>query len=130
MVHFSGFVQDIHDAYRRNDLQVVASTQATGVRTRIIESWALGMPVLCTTTGAGGVNHLAPGTNILIADDPSEFARHLKELVHAPERLDALAAAARQTYEEKYGRRAVAAALRELLDAHLGVHLAPGSQQE
>jgi glycosyltransferase involved in cell wall biosynthesis len=123
MVRFSGFVDNIRTAYRRNDLQVVASTQATGVRTRIIESWAYGMPVLSTTVGAGGVKDIAPGRNIFIADDPRDFARTLQELIHAPERLDEIARAARQTYEAKCGRRVVAAALRELLNTHFGLRL-------
>jgi glycosyltransferase involved in cell wall biosynthesis len=123
LVRFSGFVEDIRTAYRRNDLQVVASTQATGVRTRIVESWAFGLPVLCTTVGAGGVNDLAPGQNILIADDPRDFARNLQELLHNPERLDQIAVAARQTYEAKHSRPAVAAALRELLNTHFGLRL-------
>jgi hypothetical protein len=121
MVRFSGFVEDIRSAYRRNDLQVVASTQAAGVRTRIIESWAFGMPVLSTTVGAGGVAYLAPNRNILIADDPRDFARNIQELLHTPERLDEIAVAARQTYEAHYSRRAVAAALRELLIKYFGL---------
>jgi glycosyltransferase involved in cell wall biosynthesis len=123
MVRFSGFVDDIRTAYRRNDLQVVASTQATGRRTRIIESWALGMPVLSTTVGAGGIKDIVPGQNILIADEPRDFARILQELIHAPERLDEIAVAARQTYETKYGRRAVAVALQEILNTHFGLPL-------
>jgi hypothetical protein len=123
MVRFSGFVEDIHSAYSRNDLQVVASTQATGVRTRVIESWAYGMPVLSTTMGAGGVEHVAPGKNILIADDPRHYAQYLKELIHAPERLNEISIAARRTYEEKYSRRAVASALRDLLNARFNLQL-------
>lgn len=121
MVSFSGFVEDIRAAYRRNDLQVVASTQATGRRTRIIESWALGMPVLSTQVGVGGVTHLAPGQNILLADDPSDFARMLKELMHNHERLDEIAKAARATYELAFGRQAVANTLRELLQTSFGL---------
>jgi len=68
-------------------------------RARIVESWAFGLPVLSTTVGAGGVKYLAPGENILIADDPREFAQYLRELIHAPKRLDEIAVAARQTYE-------------------------------
>lgn len=121
MAHFSGFVDDIRSAYSRNDLQLVASTQATGIRTRIIESWAFGMPVLSTTVGAGGVGYLAPGRNILIADDPRDFARNLRELIHAPERLDEIAISARKTYEAKHSRQAVASALRKLLSQYFGV---------
>lgn len=125
MVRFTGFVDDIRTAYRRNDLQVVASTQATGRRSRIIESWALGRPVLSTTVGCGGVMNIIPGKNILIADDPEDFARSLKELVHAPERLDEIAFAARRTYDREFGRKAVASALRELLNARLNLQIPP-----
>jgi glycosyltransferase involved in cell wall biosynthesis len=121
MVRFSGFVEDIRSAYRRNDLQVIASTQATGVRTRLIESWVFGMPVLSTTVGACGVEHLSPSRNILIADDPRDFARNIQELLHTPERLDQIAIAGRKTYEAWYSRRAVAAVLRELLIKHFGL---------
>jgi glycosyltransferase involved in cell wall biosynthesis len=131
MVHFTGFVEDIRSAYRRNDLQVVATTQTTGgLRTRIIESWAFGMPVLSTTKGAVGVEHLAPGDNILIADDPRDFARNLRELIHAPERLDEIALAARRTYDAYHSRRAVADTLRELLNIHFGLRLPPVAAPE
>lgn len=125
MVRFSGFVDDIRTAYRRNDLQVVASTQATGRRTRIIESWAFGVPVLSTALGAGGVKYIEPGRNILIADAPRDLARTLKELIYTPKRLDEIAAAARQTYDAEFGRPVVAAALRELLNTHFGLKLPP-----
>jgi hypothetical protein len=130
MVKFSGFVDDVRAAYSRNDIQIVASTQATGIRTRIIESWAFGMPVLSTTVGAGGVEHLEPGRNILIADDPRDFARNLRELIHTPERLDEIAIAARQTYEVYFSRRAVADALRELLNTHFGLRLPSTAARE
>jgi hypothetical protein len=123
MVRFSGTVNDIRSAYQRNDLHVVASTKATGRRARVIESWAFGMPVLCTTIGAGGVEHLTPGENILIADDPREFARYLQELVHAPKRLDEIATAARHTYDMYFRRQDVASVLRKLLNLHFGLKL-------
>jgi glycosyltransferase involved in cell wall biosynthesis len=69
------------------------------------------------------VEYLAPGENILIADDPGEFARHLRELIHEPTRLDEIAAAARKTYETNFSREAVATALRQLLDIHFGLKL-------
>ena len=125
MVRFSGFVDDIRTAYQRNDLQVVASTQATGIRTRVVESWAFGLPVVSTTLGAGGVEGLELGQNILIADDPRDFARILQELIHGPMRLDKISAAARQTYEDQYSRRAVAGVLCELLNSKFDLQLSP-----
>jgi len=100
-------------------------TKATGRRSRIIESWAYGLPVLCTTVAAGGVRYLEPGRNILIADDPRDFARILKELIDTPNRLNEIAVAARQTYDAKFGRQAVAGALRELLNTYFALELPP-----
>lgn len=122
-VRFSGFVEEIRDVYGRSDLQAVAATEATGVRTRIIESWAYGLPVLSTTVGAGGVEGLDPGRNILLADDPRDFADNLNALLRRPERLTELSIAARRTYEEFYSRARVADAWRELLNEHLGLDL-------
>ena len=131
-VKFSGFLEDIRTAYCRNDLQLVAATEATGLRTRIIESWAFGLPVLSTTVGAGGVEGLHPGRNILIANEPGEFARKLTELVQHPEWLAEISTAGRETYDARYSRGRVAAGLRELLNKHLGMDLsaAPSARRE
>jgi glycosyltransferase involved in cell wall biosynthesis len=79
------------------------------------------MPVLSTQVGVGGVTHLAPGRNILIADDPADFARILTELLHNHNRLDDVAKAARSTYELAFGRQTVANSLRELLQTSFGL---------
>jgi glycosyltransferase involved in cell wall biosynthesis len=122
-VTFSGFVKEIRDVYARSDIQAVAATEATGVRTRIIESWAYGMPIVSTTAGAGGVEGLNAGVNILIANEPREFADALTGLLRSPERLAGIATAARHTYEEIYGRERIATLWRELLNRHLGMGL-------
>lgn len=127
---FSGFVQDLHAAYRRNHLQVVGAQQATGVRTRILESWSMGLPVLSTTIGAGGVEYLAPNRNILIADDAPTFAARIRDLVADASVLPSIAAAGRDTYLAHYSPAAVAARLREILDRHLGYDLAARAQPE
>jgi hypothetical protein len=59
-VRFLGYVDDVHPFYAKSDLQVVGATRATGLRTRIIESFVYGLPVLSTWASAPGVVKLSP----------------------------------------------------------------------
>jgi glycosyltransferase involved in cell wall biosynthesis len=118
-VRFEGFQEDLRSWYASSDLQLVGCTEATGLRTRIVESFAYGLPVLSTSVGAAGVAGLRPDHNILLADDPGEFAAIIGRLLATPDRLATLADAGRSTYAQTYSRSVVASTLRELLDRHL-----------
>jgi glycosyltransferase involved in cell wall biosynthesis len=108
---FTGFVQDLAAEYARADVQVVASTEASGLRTRIVESMAWGIPVLSTMVAARGIAGLDPGRNILLADGPEEFAAELDRLARDKNRLLAIAAGGSELYRTRNSRRAVAAEL-------------------
>jgi glycosyltransferase involved in cell wall biosynthesis len=116
---FVGFQEDIRSLYAQADLQVVGSTEATGLRTRIIESFAYGLPVLSTPTGAVGVEGIKDGSNILLAESAESFAQQLSQLLTTPRRFTELAEAGLKTYQEIYSRRAVASTLRSLISRHV-----------
>lgn len=118
-VHFTGFQKDIRRFYGEVDLQLVGSSEATGLRTRIVESFAYGVPVLSTTVGATGVEGLMADENIILADEPGRFAQSIKQLLREPSRLAELARAGKQTYEAIYSRSAVASKLNGYLVSHI-----------
>lgn len=118
-VHFLGYVNDVRPYYSTSDLQVVGSPMATGLRTRIIESLAYGVPVLSTSAAAAGAIGLRSGKNVLLADDAQEFADHLLQLVEDPKTLARLAVAGRKTYERLYSRQVAADCLAKLLKQHV-----------
>ena len=120
-VRFHGFVSDLRDQFRSADLQVVASTEASGLRTRIVESFAIGVPVLSTTIAARGLEGLVNGRNILIASDPAAFAAVLQSVIAERNQLPRIAESARRTYETLYARRVVASRLGQLLSRYLNV---------
>lgn len=120
-VSFRGFVDDVMPYYENNDLQIVASTDAAGLRTRTIESFAYGLPVLSTTIGARGIAGLKAGEHLLIADDAPQFVEHLAHLLEAPETLARLSLNGRDFYRQHQSRRAVAAALAGYLRKYFGV---------
>ena len=113
---FTGFVEDLPAEYARADMQVVASTEVSGLRTRIVESMAWGTPVLSTMVGARGIAGLDPGRNILIADGPEEFAAELDRLASDKSRLRAIATGGSELYRTRNSRRAVAAELGKLAE--------------
>jgi len=101
-VTFHGFVDDVVRYYETCDLQVVGSTDASGLRTRTIESFAYGLPVLSTTVGAKGIAGLTPGRELLIVDQPDQFARELARLPDSPETLSAMSSKGREFYVENH----------------------------
>jgi glycosyltransferase involved in cell wall biosynthesis len=120
-VSFHGFVDDVIPYYRQNDVQVVSSTDATGLRTRIVESFAYGLPVLSTTVGAGGIRGIRPGEHLLIADTPEEFAESFALLIESPRRLSELSRGGLDFYTKNQSRAAVASELSRCLRQYFGL---------
>ncbi len=123
-VELLGFIDDLEPLFTDSDIQVVASTERTGLRTRIVESFAHGLPVAGTTASAAGLLGVRPNENILLADSPADFAALLTDLVSRPEKLCEVSAHARRTYDQLYSRNAVADSLARTLQEHLGIDLA------
>lgn len=114
-IELLGFVPDLDPLYRDCQLQVVTATEASGLRTRIVESFARGLPVLSILPAAKGVAGLNPGVNILLGDDAAGVAALLRKVLASPAMLPAIAAQARETYMAKHSRAVVTATLERLL---------------
>jgi glycosyltransferase involved in cell wall biosynthesis len=72
-VTFTGYLNDVRPAIARSWLSVVPLRQGSGTRLKILESLALGTPVVSTAKGAEGLD-LMNERDLLIADSPGEFA--------------------------------------------------------
>jgi len=73
-VTVTGGVPDVRPFYRRAWLQIVPLRIGGGTRLKIVESLAMGTPVVSTSIGAQGLN-LKHGHNILLADCAESFVR-------------------------------------------------------
>jgi glycosyltransferase involved in cell wall biosynthesis len=120
-VEFLGFVPDLRPLFAEADIQVVASTQASGLRTRVVESWARGLPVLCTTAAADGLVGIEPGVNLLLADTPNQFSQALTTILEFPHQVRNVALAGRTAYDRFYARDVVASSLAGYLATHLQI---------
>ena len=112
-------VPNLGDLYSSCDAQIVASTEATGLRTRIVESFAFGVPVISSTTAAKGVTGIVGGENIFLADSIETWVQTFESLLQNPGLLQSVSQNARRTYDEIHSPPAVAESLKLALSKHL-----------
>ena len=110
----TGTVEDVRPYYRDALAAVVPIRVGGGTRLKILEAMAAGVPVISTTIGAEGLV-LNPGTDILLADTPEHMARAVQELARSPQMRCQLAAAGRQTVQDRYDWSAIGSGLRLIL---------------
>lgn len=105
-VVFSGYLPSVSDAVRQCWATVVPLRIGGGTRLKILESMALGTPVVSTRKGAEGLN-VQDGREILIADTPEEMAKTLCNLFENPDLRAEIAVAARKRVEQEYDWTAI-----------------------
>jgi polysaccharide biosynthesis protein PslH len=78
-VEFTGYLADVRPAIARSWASVVPLRSGGGTRLKVLESMALGTPVVATGKGAEGLD-VMDDENILIASDADSFARAVVRL--------------------------------------------------
>ena len=73
-VEVAGFVPDLRATMDRHTVMAAPLRLGGGVRNKVIEAMAAGLPVVTTRRGAEGISAQA-GRELLLADDPQGFAR-------------------------------------------------------
>ena len=77
---YVGEVDNAYDFIRSKAVMIVPVMSGSGMRIKIIEGMALGKAIVTTTIGTEGIA-TTHGSNILMADDPEEFARGVCTLI-------------------------------------------------
>ena len=76
-------------------LTVAPLAIARGTQNKILESLALGVPVICSPVAAGGVDVVVPD-HMLVADDPKSWVDQISSILDDPARRAQLSAAGRE----------------------------------
>ena len=94
-------------------IHVVPTRVASGVRMKILEAWARGVPVVATEAAAAG---LADGADSALVreSDPAALALAIETLAHDPDRRQALVSAGRRMLERHHDPSAIGARWLEL----------------
>ncbi len=114
-VQYTGYVDDVRPVVAQSWVSVVPLRVGGGTRLKILESMALGTPVVSTSKGAEGLA-VSDGENILIADQPKEFAAGVVSLLRSTELRGKLAASGRFVVESRYDWDGVGRELVELVE--------------
>jgi glycosyltransferase involved in cell wall biosynthesis len=124
-ITLTGYVEDIRPIVRQAACYVAPLRAGGGTRLKILDAWAMGKALVSTRVGCAGLA-ARDGENLLIRDDPREFADGVLDLLEHPALRDRLAAGARQTVERTYAWEKVGA---RLLQAYRGL-LQPAAQAQ
>jgi glycosyltransferase involved in cell wall biosynthesis len=101
-----GYVEDVRDALARYAIFVCPILSGSGVRVKLLEAFAAGIPVVSTLVGAEGLAR-KDGEFCALADDPAEFAGRVISLLRDPERAAAMAVRARAEVEANWDMAAI-----------------------
>ncbi len=100
-VRLLGMLPEIREVLARYSVFLSPIFSGSGVRVKILEAFAAGIPVVSTPLGAEGLEVTA-GEELLLAADARQFISAIMELLEHPDRAEALARRARRTAEQRW----------------------------
>jgi O-antigen biosynthesis protein len=115
-VDVAGWIEDIEPLLQRSRLMVAPLRFGAGVKGKITQCLAAGLPVVTTSLGAEGLD-IEPGESILISDEPAEIARQVVRAYSDDELWKRLSAAGQSVIAATCSPTAIEAQIRQLLGA-------------
>ena len=109
-IGLTGFVEDIREPLRDYAVFVCPIHSGSGIRVKLLEAFAAGIPVVSTTVGAEGLTR-QPGVLCELGDTPEEFAAAILKLFADGNYSRQLAIRARQAVESTRDIRKMTAKL-------------------
>lgn len=100
-VEVTGTVPDIRPYLARASVFACPMRLGSGIKNKILQAWAMGMPVIATPESLGGLS-ARDGENILVRDDVRAFAKAVCDVMTDPALAMRLGAAGRATVESEY----------------------------
>lgn len=97
----AGFVPELDPYFEESALVVIPVRAGGGMRVRILEAFAYAMPIVTTTVGLEGIQ-AQPGKDVLVADDPEDFADAVIRVLNDNDLQDQLSTNGRRLAEMKY----------------------------
>lgn len=100
-VEVVGYVADPRPWLEQTAVFAVPLLSGGGMRVKIVDAWAWGLPVVTTSVGAEGLR-FAPGRDAVCADAPDRFADAVVALLGDRAARQALRSNGRRVVEERY----------------------------
>lgn len=109
-----GFVEDVHPLIDAARISLAPLRYGAGVKGKINQAMACGLPVVATSVAAEGMS-LAAGEELLVADAPQDFANEIVRLYNNQELWESIAERGYDNVRRHFSRATAKAALAALL---------------
>jgi glycosyltransferase involved in cell wall biosynthesis len=113
-VEFLGQVPDARATMRAARALLVPLLTGGGTRLKVLEAFAVGLPVVTTSKGVEGIP-ARHGVHALVADSPAAFADAITSVVDAPDGRTDLAENAHRLVAAEYDQNALGVRFAKLL---------------
>ncbi len=100
-IELAGAVDDAMGELAKAKVAIVPLRAGSGTRIKILEAWAAATPVVSTSLGAEGLD-AADGLELLLADDPAQFAEAVCDLLSSTQRRRQIGSAGRVHFEKEF----------------------------
>ena len=98
---FLGFCKDIRDEIESTNIFLSPIPFGTGIKTKIIEAMAMGMPVITNDIGIEGISCLN-GINVIIENNYQNMAKVINSLINDEGELSKLGIEAQKNINYNY----------------------------
>jgi glycosyltransferase involved in cell wall biosynthesis len=105
-VFCAGYVDDVCAALASSRVFINPMRLGSGMRRKVLEAWAMGIPVISTAAGAEGLD-VSDRRNIIISDIGAGFAGCIDELLSNPQMIYELGKAGRISAQKRHDIKTV-----------------------
>ena len=120
-IHYLGAVNDLRPLYRGAKLSLVPAFTVTGVKTQILQAWAMGCPVVTTEAGAASVTG-KNGVDLVAGRSPGEVAALVASVASNPDLAKTLSINGLSRVRRDFSEETVMAAMDQVLDTLTSGH--------
>jgi polysaccharide biosynthesis protein PslH len=115
-INVTGTVDDIRPFLKQGTVAVVPITYGAGIQNKVLEAMACGTPVVSTPMAVSAINVRA-GKDLLVAQDPEDFARDVLCLLDDSNLREQIGEAGRFFVQENHDWSAIAGRLETIYEA-------------
>jgi sugar transferase (PEP-CTERM/EpsH1 system associated) len=114
-VVLTGWVEDVRPYIAGAGLYVIPLRIGGGTRLKVLEAMGMGKAIVSTALGCEGFD-LVPDQELVVADDPAEFATAVVDLLRDAERRERLGRAARRFAGSRYNWKMIVPRLEKVYE--------------
>ena len=110
-----GFVPDLRESLSSSAVMVNPMRLGSGLKNKVLEAFAMGIPVVSTHRGIEALQPVQDGTEVFLADEPASFAARVRDLLDDVKKQEEVGTAARLLVERRHRWDAIGVTWRQVV---------------